>query len=171
MDFFAPLADADHDAGFGDSALGFDAAEEFDRAFVASSRPDGRVAASDGFQVVRDDVGFGIDDHLQCCFVAAEVTDEDFDGEVRTGIAEADDCFSPNGGSAVGHVIAIDTRDDDVLEMGSSQRVGDAAWFVEVGDGRLSGFDIAEAAVPGAGVAEDHDCGDTSFPALPHIRA
>ncbi len=64
VDFFFSFSDSDHDAGFGDSALGFDAGEELDRAIVLSAGSDGGVASADGFDIVGDDVGLGIDDHL-----------------------------------------------------------------------------------------------------------
>jgi len=120
-DFIFAFADADHDAGFGDPALGFDALEEFHGAFVLRAGTNRWVAAFDGFEVVSDDLGFGIDDHLECGLVAFEVAYEDFDGHVWASLSSPDDGLGPNPGAAVVEIIAIDGGDDDVLEPSASQ--------------------------------------------------
>jgi len=48
-DFLFAFADADHDSGFSDGALGFDTGEEFHGSFVLCAWADGGVAAFDGF--------------------------------------------------------------------------------------------------------------------------
>ena len=73
--------------------------------------------------------------------------------------------------AAVGQVVAGDAGDDDVLEAERADRLGDAARLVVVEPGRAAGLDRAEAAGPGAGVAQDHDRGGALVPALPDVRA
>lgn len=170
-DFVLAFADADHDGGFGDAALGLDAAEQFHRAVVAGAGPHGGVAALHGFEVVGDDGWFGVDDHLEGGFVALEVTDEDFEGHVGAGVADADDGFGPEGGAAVGEVVAVDGGDDDVLEAEASEGFGDSSGFVAVGGWGLAGLDVTKSACSGAGVAQDHDGGDASVPAFADVWA
>ena len=73
--------------------------------------------------------------------------------------------------AAVGQVVAGDARHDDVLEPERRDGLGDAARLVVVEPGRPAGLDRAEAAGPGAGVAEDHDRGGALVPALADVRA
>ena len=165
------FADADHDAGFGDGALGFDAGEEFHGAFVLGAGADGGVATVDGFEVVGDDFWFGVDDHLEGCLVAFEVADEDFDGHVGACFSGSQNSLCPDACAPVGEVVAVDGGDDDVFESCTAQGFGDSSWFVFVDGCGFAGFDIAEATGAGAGVAEDHDGGDTFGPAFAHVWA
>ncbi len=170
-DFVFAFADTDHDAGFGDGALGFDAGEEFHGAFVLRAGADGGVATADGFEIVGDDFWFGVDDHLEGGLVAFEVADEDFDGHVGACFSGAEDGFCPDACAAVLEVVAVDRGDDDVFESGAAEGLGDSSWFIFVYGGGFSGFDIAEATGAGAGVAEDHDSGDAFGPAFAHVWA
>ena len=171
VDFFFSFTDTDHDAGLGDSTLGLNPGQQFDRAFVLGARSDGGVASADGLHIVGDDVGPGVDDHLKGSLVASEVAHENLYRKIGAGVADSDDGFSPEGSPPIRQVVAVDAGDDDVLEVCPAEGVGDPAGFFEVGGGGFPGFDIAEPAGPGAGVAEDHDGGDASGPALPHIGA
>ncbi len=168
-DFFFAFADSDHDPGLGDGALCFDAFEEFHRALVACAWAYGGVTAADGFEVVRDDVGLRVDDHLQRCFVAFEVSDEDLDGHVGACFARAHDGLGPDPGASIGDIVAIDGGDDDVLESGTSQGLCDSAGFVFVDREWFARLDIAESTGAGAGVSQDHDGRDPARPALTHI--
>src|ERR1043165_7576976 len=114
QDFIVALADADHDAGLGDASLLLDAAEELQRAVELGAGADGGVHAADGLEVVVDDVGAGVDHHLEGGPVALEIGDEDLDRHTGAGLAGADDRFGPDGGAAVGQLVAADAGDDDV---------------------------------------------------------
>lgn len=116
-DFVVSFADADHDAGFGDAALLFDTAEEFDGAFELCAWAYGWVHAFYAFDVVVDDVRFGVDDGLECVPVALEVWDEDFDGHARACVDGSSDGVCPDGGAAVLEFVAVDACDDDVFEV------------------------------------------------------
>ena len=74
-------------------------------------------------------------------------------------------------GAAVGQVVAGDARDHDVVEAHRRDRLGDPARLVVVEPGGLAGLDRAEAAGPGARVAEDHHRRGALVPALPDVRA
>ena len=73
--------------------------------------------------------------------------------------------------AAVGEVVAGDAGHDDVLEAEGSDRLRDPSWLVLVVPGGPAGLHGAEAAGPGARVAEDHDRRGALVPALPDIRA
>lgn len=169
-DFFFAFTDTDHDPGFGDGALCFDALEQFHRALVSRAWAHGGVTTTDSFEVVRDDVGLRVDDHLQRGFVAFEISDEDFDGHVGTGFACSQDGLGPDPGTAVGDIVAIDGCDDDVFESRSSQGLSDTTRLILIDRERLPGFDIAEPTGAGAGVSQDHDGRDPARPALSHVR-
>src|SRR5690606_39229744 len=100
-----------------------------------------------------------------------EVRNEDLDAHVRAGLLGADDRLGPDARAAVGELVAVDARDDDVLEAHEGEAFGDAPGLVAVEHGRAAGLDVAEAAGAGAGVAQDHDGGDAAGPALAHVRA
>ena len=68
-------------------------------------------------------------------------------------------------------VVAGDAGDDDVLEPEGADRLGDPSRFVLVVPGGPAGLHGAEAARPGARVAEDHDRRGALVPALPDVRA
>ena len=69
-----------------------------------------------------------------------------------------------------GGIVTIDIGDHDVLELDLRQHFRDPSRFVVVDRLRSTGLHVAEAAAPGAGVAEDHDGRGTPGPALPHVR-
>lgn len=169
-DFFFAFTDPDHDPGFGDGALCFDALEQFHRALVSRAWAHGGVTTTDGFEVVRDDVGLRVDDHLQRGFVAFEVSDQDLDGHVGACFARAHDRLGPDPGTSIGDIVAIDGGDDDVLESRSSQGLSNTTGFVFVDRERFARLDIAESTGAGAGVSQDHDGRDPARPALSHVR-
>ena len=107
-DFFFALADPDHDPGFGNAALRFDSAEQFDGPFIFGAWAHRGVTTLDGFEIVRQNIGLCVDDHLQCGFVASEVPHQHFDGHVWTGLACAHDGFCPDPGAPVWKIITID---------------------------------------------------------------
>ena len=115
-DLVLALADADHDAGLGDGALRLDAAEQLHRALVARAGAHGGVAPAHGLEVVGDDLGLRVDHHLEGGLVALEIADEDLDGHPGARLADADDRLGPDARAAVGQVVAVHARDDDVLE-------------------------------------------------------
>ena len=170
-DFVVGFADADHDAGLGDEVLFFRAAEELDGAVVLGLGADVAVAAGDGLEVVSEDVGLGVEDGLEVVGIALEIGDEDFDLCVGGGLADGADGVGPDGGAAVGQLVAVDGGDDDVAEVHGGDGVGDACGFIVVWRGGSACFDVTEAAGAGAGVAEDHDGGDAGRPALAHVGA
>ncbi len=170
-EFFVGFADADHEAGFGDEVLGLGTLEEFEGAFVFGLGADFSVLRRDGFGVVVEDVGFGVEDGLEGVPFAAEIGDEDFDGGVGIFGADVADGFGPDLGAAVGEFVAVDGGDDAMLEFHEGDGFGDAAGLVEVERGRAAGGDVAEAAGAGADVAEDHDGGGAAGPAFAHVGA
>ena len=70
-----------------------------------------------------------------------------------------------------GLIVAIDRRDDRVLQRHLLDRLADAARLVDVERGRLAVRDRAVGAGARADVAEDHEGGRAVVPALADVRA
>ncbi len=56
-------------------------------------------------------------------------------------------------------------------QPGAREHRGDSAWLVEIGHGGSPGLDIAESARACASVAQHHNCGRATAPALTDIGA
>jgi len=78
-DFLVAFADTDHNAGFGDEAGFFGAAEEGEGLLVFGLGADGGVEAGDGFEVVTEHIRLCGEDGIEGVAVAAEIGDEHFD--------------------------------------------------------------------------------------------
>ena len=74
-------------------------------------------------------------------------------------------------GTAIGHVVTGDGRDDDVLQSKSFRSFGDSLRFVELDDLSLPFRNRAESARPSADIAEDHERRRLLGPALGSVRA
>ena len=74
-------------------------------------------------------------------------------------------------GAAIREVVAIDRRDDDVIEAHLPDGFGDARRLVGIERHRHAGRDVAEGAGAGADLAHDHEGGVLLVPALADIRA
>ena len=143
--------------------------QDLQRAVVAGPLADGLLEPLDGLDVVVEDVRRGLHDRAQRRVEV--VGDEDLDTGVRAQAAQLADGRREGAGAAVGQVVAADAGDDDVLEAHDGDGLGDAARLVGVVPVRAAGLDGAEAAGPGAGVAEDHDGRRALLPALADVRA
>ena len=173
-DFGFGFAEAEHDAAFGgDLAAGhfFGAFEDVETAVVLGAAADERGEALDGFEVVIEDVGAGVDDGLEGVIAAVEVRDEDFDDDAGVFAADGFDGACEVEGTAVLEVVAGDGGDDDMIEVHAFGGFGDAVWFVGFEGEGLGGFDGAEAAGAGAAIACDHEGGGSLAPAFPAVGA
>ena len=74
-------------------------------------------------------------------------------------------------GAEIRQVVAIDRRDDGVLQLHRGNRAGDPRRLVLVGRMRRPMDDIAVAARAGADAAENHERGGAVVPALADVRA
>ncbi len=86
-------------------------------------------------------------------------------------LVDRSDRLRPDGGTAVGEIVAVDAGDDDVREVQLAQRAGDAERLPWIGRLRAAGLDVAEPAGAGAGVAQDHDRRRAARPALADVGA
>ena len=118
-----------------------------------------------------EDVGSGVHDRPQPVIRSVEVGDQHLDAHARARLAHGEDRLGEDARSAVGEVVTGDAGDHDVLEPHRGDGLRDAARLVVVEPGRAAGLHGAEAAGPGARVAEDHDRGGALVPALPDVRA
>src|SRR5579884_1581607 len=73
--------------------------------------------------------------------------------------------------AVVREVVAVDAGDHRVAESHPGDRPGDPGRLERVVPGRLAGLDVAEAAASSADVAEDHERGGASLPALADVGA
>ena len=89
------------------------------------------------------------------------------------GLASPDraDRRRERAGAAVGQVVARHASDDRVLEAERAHRLGHPGRLVRVAGLGSAGVDQAEAAGPGAALAEDHERGGAVGPALVDVRA
>jgi len=76
-----------------------------------------------------------------------------------------------DAGAAVRQIIAINGRDNDVLQRQGRDRLGHAGGFADIDRARHAGAHVAERTGPRAGIAQNHEGGVLFRPALPDIRA
>ena len=79
-EFGVRLAQAQHQAGLGPRPGLRGAAQDGEGPAVVGLRADGRLEAFDGFEVVVEDVGFGLQHGADGGRIALEIGHEDFDG-------------------------------------------------------------------------------------------
>lgn len=172
-DFVFGFAEAEHKAGFsGDIGVElFGVGEHVEGPLVACAEADLAVEAGDGFGVVVEHIGGGIDDDFHGVVGALEIGDEDFDFAAGDAFADGLDAEGEEECAAVFAVVAIDAGDDGVLEAEGSDGFGDAAGLIEI-DGEGGSFlNGAETAAAGADVAEDHEGGGAVVPAFADVGA
>ena len=132
-----------------------------------------RVEAPGGLDVVVEDVGpLGQDRAEGLLLDAEEVGREDLDRRLGQLVLERADRRGVVAGAAIGDVVAVDRRDDDVLEVHLGRRRREPERLERVG--RMlgpAGVHVAVAAGAGAGVAEDLEGGGAAAPALGDVRA
>src|SRR5262249_38289022 len=111
------------------------------------------------------------DDDLERVGLALEVRNEELDAAARREAPDSVDGRREDLGASIREVVAVDRGDDYVLEAELAHRASDALGLLTILPYRLAVRDGAVAAIPRAGVAEDHESGRCVFPALPDVRA
>src|SRR5439155_9137137 len=170
-DFVDLLPQAEHDARLREDGrvhpLG--ACQQLERSRVAALRAHLRVQAGDGLDVVIEDVRAGSHHGCQRGLVTHEVRDQNLDAACRD--APADMPYGPGKDCrpTVFQLVAVDGGDDGVLQAHALNRLRDAHWLAQVEHTRPAGLHGAEAASPGAGVAQDHEGGGACLPALADV--
>ena len=131
------------------------------------------VQAAHRLDVVVEDVGPRAEHRAERVLLdAEEVGREHLDRRVRQLRLERADRRRVVAGAPVGDVVAVDRRDDDVLELHLRRRLRDAERLERVGRRLgLAGVDVAVAAGAGARVAEDLERRRAASPALGDVRA
>jgi hypothetical protein len=69
--------------------------------------PDTTVETRDCFSIVVEYVWFGVEDRVECCFVAVEVWNQNFDFAFRIPRPDLSNRLGPVSGAAVRQVIAV----------------------------------------------------------------
>ncbi len=149
-------------------------AQQPERAVVARLRAaHPGVQPANGLDVVVEDLGPRGEHRLQRLLLdAEEVGRQHLDGGLRQLRLERPDRRRVVAGAAVGDVVAVDRRDDDVLELHLRRSLGEPQRLERVGRRLgLAGVDVAVAAGARARVAEDLEGRGAAAPALGDVRA
>ena len=131
------------------------------------------MQAADGLDVVVEDLRPGGEHGAERFLLdAEEVGRQHLDARLGQLRLDRADRGREVAGAAVGHVVAVDGRDDDVLQLHLRSRLADTERLEWVGRVLgLAGVDVAVAAGAGARVAEDLERRGAATPALGDVRA
>ena len=131
------------------------------------------VQAAHGLDVVVEDLGARADHRRERLLLdPEEVRRQDLDRRRRELRLDRADRRRVMGGAAVGDVVAVDRRHDDVLQLHLRGGLRDAQRLERVGRRvRPARVDVAVPARAGAGVAEDLEGRGAAAPALGDVRA
>ncbi len=138
---------------------------------VARTGADPEIERGHRLEVVVVDVGRGLDDRLQRAVLAQEVRGQHLDGGLRRQRADGADGGREMRAAAVGKIVAVDRRDDDVIEPQLGHRLRHVLGLRRIERARQPGLDVAEGAGTRAGVAHDHHGGVAAGPALGDVGA
>ena len=100
--------------------------EDVHHALVASAGPALLVEPRHRLGVVVVDVRLGLEHGANRIFLALEIGHEHFDRRRRTAQLDLPDGLGEGPRAEVGEVVAIDGREDDVLQLHHRRRFGDA---------------------------------------------
>ena len=100
-----------------------------------------------------------------------EIRNEDFNGNARNFLVDQTYDLREDRRASIVALIAIDGSDNGMLDTHLLNGTGYSGRFTGVGGERLSCCDAAEPAGTGADVAQNHECGGATIPALSHVRA
>ena len=169
----ALFAQTEDDAGLGQQARRRAARppEELQRALVAAAVARELVEARHRLGVVVEDVRRGVDHDLEGFWLALEVGDQQLDAAAGRETPERPHRRREGARPAVGQVVTVHRRDDDVLEAELAHGAPHALRLLAVLPDGLAVRDRAVAAVPRADVAQDHEGRGRIFPALADVRA
>ncbi len=144
------LAESEHEAALGDGLRVHltHATQHVEREAVFGAGADHRGQALHRLEVVVEDIRLCVDHGADRVVLAVEVRREHLDDDVGVDGADGLDRAGKMQGSSVGHVVAGDGGDDDMLELETADRLGDALGLVFLkreGFGRGNGAETAGA--------------------------
>jgi len=120
---------------------------------------------------VVEDVRPGVEDDAQRGFVSLEIRDEHFEAARRDPRARLGNRPREMRRAEIREVVAIDGRDDDVAEFEGVDGARHLDRLLLVRRARRAVRDVAVAAGPGAGAAQDHERRRPVVPALADVGA
>ena len=130
-----------------------------------------RRQAPDGLQIVREDVGPCVDDDVDRGEIAAVIAAENLDSSSGHALVNRAHGIGEDQCAAVGEIVAVDGRHDEILPAQIAHGFGHAQRFEPVDlSARITGLDVAETAAARAEIAQDHDRRRSRAPAFRHIR-
>ena len=170
-DFLAGFAHAEDEVGLGDHAQVPALGDDVEGAFVAERGADALEDPGDGFDVVGEDLGFGVADRRDVVGVAGEVGDEEFDAGAGVQFVDLADGFGVEPDAFVCEVVAGHAGDGGVAQLHGLDGAGHFGGFEPVHGGGFAGVDLAEVAAAGAFGAADEEGGFLVFPAFEDVGA
>src|SRR6266496_1087170 len=146
------------------------APEELEGALVTPAVTGQLVEAWHRLGIVVEDIGDGVDHPLERLRLALKVRDQQLDAAARRGAPDGTHRRRERARTAVGQIVAIDGSDDHVLEPELAHGEAHALRLLAILPHGLAVRHRAIAAVPRAGITQDHEGGRRVFPALADIR-
>ena len=132
---------------------------------------DGKLETFDGFDVVGDHVRLGVDDRSNQVFLALEVRNQHRHEDARVAVFDLPDGPGEVGRTLVGEVVAVDAREDDVIEPDLGDGFPHVRGFVGVEWFHPPRLDVTEVTAPRAAMAHEHERGRTARVALVRVGA
>ena len=148
------------------------AAEQFQALGVVSIGSHPLVEGGHGLHVVVEHVGASLQDREEIRLPAPEVGDEDLYAAVGGKRPDPLDGLGKVGGAAVRQVIAVHGGDHGEAQAQAGHGLGHPLGLARVQFTGAAFAHVAEATVPGADVAQEHEGGRSVHPpALVEVRA
>ena len=171
LDLFLGLSEAEHDTGLGRETTALGVLQDRTRAIVAGLHAHRALEAFDGFEVVVENIGLGVEDDVDLLKLADEVGDQHLDGALRILVPHGPNGRGPHARAAVLEVVAGDGSDHAMAQAHFKDAVGHTGGLAQVMLGGPAVLDRAEIAGARADVAQDHHRGRAAGPALADVRA
>src|SRR5207244_3152911 len=129
------------------------------------------VQTLDRFEIVVQDIRFGVDYDRECLLAALEVGDEHLHRRAGRTASDLGDRHREHLGATVRQVVAVHAGDHHVPQPHTLHGCREAHRLTAVEGGRGPVGDRAIRTVPGADVAQDHEGGGAVLPALADVGA
>ena len=174
LEKFRPLfAEPEHHSAFCDDLGGklLRFTQDVERGPIFRARTHGRRQPFDGFHVVIEDVGRGLEDDLDAPFLGVKVGNQNLYDNRGIHRANRLDRACKMIRATIFQIVSGDGGNDDVLQTHPAHRLRDAPRFILFQRERFSRSHGAKSAGPGAACTRDHHRRGALAPTFPAIRA
>src|SRR5436305_1966855 len=167
------LAQSQHEAGLGwrGGIHFFGPLEHLERTLVDGLRAHALVQPGNGFDVMIENIGPGIDHDLQRVIDTLEIGRQYFDFTIGVETANPTDSSGENGSAAIFEFVTVDRGDHSMAQGHLLHRFGDTFRFLPVKANWATGLYSAKAAAACADAPQYHECGGFVAPAFADIWA